>query len=468
MLAKLTLIDQSIKRRLAFYSFWDFCLWYDEAFFIKRTFLHQVAEAFQDLYDKYNKGIAIKISVSMPPRAGKSYITSLFCAWWLAKFPELSVMRNTCTATLFRKFSYDTRNIVRSKKYKHAFPYIQLADDKQNIDGWNLITSKQVAYFGSGVGGTIIGFGANIAITDDLYRNLDDAITGTYNESVVRWKESAHDSRKEKNCPEIFIGTRWSKRDIIGRAIDGGRIDNQITIPALDKNCKSFCEDVNSTKYYLELRDGNNKSAGIDETIWMAEYMQEPIENKGLLFPLRELKTFNIKDIKAENIEHTSIFIDPADTGGDFYAALQAVIIGNKVFITDVIFNNYGTDINIPASVELAFNCKANYVQIEGNSGWVLAGKNVRALISERMPECNVRIVKTTTNKETRIFTQSAWIKHNVYFREDYNTSREYMAFINNVTTYLREGGNKHDDGADALVMLAEYCIRNLRHLWQG
>ena len=240
MLAKLTLIDQSIKRRLAFYSFWDFCLWYDEAFFIKRTFLHQVAEAFQDLYDKYNKGIAIKISVSMPPRAGKSYITSLFCAWWLAKFPELSVMRNTCTATLFRKFSYDARNIVRSKKYKQVFQDIQLADDKQNIDGWNLITSKQVAYFGSGVGGTIIGFGANIAITDDLYRNLDDAITGTYNESVVRWKESAHDSRKEKNCPEIFIGTRWSKRDIIGRAIDGGRIDNQITIPALDKNCKSF------------------------------------------------------------------------------------------------------------------------------------------------------------------------------------------------------------------------------------
>ena len=62
----------------------------------------------------------------------------------------------------------------------------------------------------------------NIAITDDLYRNLDDAIIGTYNESVIRWKESAHDSRKEKNCPEIFIGTRWSKRDIIGRAIDGG------------------------------------------------------------------------------------------------------------------------------------------------------------------------------------------------------------------------------------------------------
>lgn len=107
-------------------------------------------------------------------------------------------MRNTCTATLFRKFSYDARNIVRSKKYKQAFPDIQLADDKQNIDGWNLITSKQVAYFGSGVGGTIIGFGANIAITDDLYRNLDDAIIGTYNESVIRWKESAHDSRKEK------------------------------------------------------------------------------------------------------------------------------------------------------------------------------------------------------------------------------------------------------------------------------
>ena len=468
MLAELTIIDQSIKRRLAFYSFWEFCLLYDEAFFTRRPFLMQIAEAFQKLYDNYVNGKVLTVSVSMPPRAGKSYITSLFCSWWIAKFPKLCVMRNSCTADLYMDFSYHVRNIIKSDIYKSIFPNIQLCPDRQNITSWSLTTSLNKAYFGSGVGGNIIGSGANIAISDDLYRGIDDAISATYNKKVKRWKQGSHDSRKELNCPEIYIGTRWSINDVIGEAIEREKVDIMIVIPALDENDQSFCEDVNTTKYYLELRNGKNKNLPIDKTIWMAQYMQQPIENEGLLFPLSELKTFNIKDIKEENIEHTSIFIDPADTGGDFYAALQAVIIGDKVFITDVIFNNYGTDINIPASVELAFNSKANYVQIEGNSGWILAGKNVRELIRDRLSDCSVRIVKEYTNKETRIFTQSAWIKHNVYFREDYNTNREYMEFINNVTTYLREGGNKHDDGADVLVMLAEYCIRNLRHLWQA
>ena len=76
-------------------------------------------------------------------------------------------MRNACTATLYLKFSYDVRNIVKSDKFKEVFPSVQLSDDKANLQGWNTNYAKQVSYFGAGVGGTIIGFGAdNIAVTD--------------------------------------------------------------------------------------------------------------------------------------------------------------------------------------------------------------------------------------------------------------------------------------------------------------
>jgi hypothetical protein len=78
----------------------------------------------------------------------------------------------------------------------------------------------------------------------------------------------------EKNCPEIFIGTRWSKSDVIGKAIEDGLIDRQITIPALI-NGKSFCEAVKSTEEYLKIKDDT------DEEIWEAEYQQNPIEIKG-------------------------------------------------------------------------------------------------------------------------------------------------------------------------------------------
>ena len=57
-----------------------------------------------------------------------------------------------------------------------------LSSDKANLQGWNTNTSKQVGYFGAGVGGTIIGFGASkVAITDDLYRGIEDALNDHMN-----------------------------------------------------------------------------------------------------------------------------------------------------------------------------------------------------------------------------------------------------------------------------------------------
>jgi predicted phage terminase large subunit-like protein len=440
--------------------FWSFCLYYDYEFFTSRPFLEETADALQYVYDEYVAGRPRRVSVSMPPRSGKSYIISLFCAWWLGKLPTLSVMRNACTATLYRKFSYDVRNIIRSKKWSNIFQGISLSPDKSNLDGWNLTTAKQVSYFGNGVGGTIIGFGANLAITDDLYKDIEAALSPDYNEKVLQWKESAHDSRKELNCPEIFIGTRWSKQDIIGRAIESKKIDRQMKISALTPDRKSFCEAVKSTAEYLEIE------ADIDPTIWEAEYQQEPIENKGSLYPMSELKFFEMEEFNAAKPEYCFIPVDPADSGGDFYAAPKSYLIGKYVYITDIIFNNHGTDINIPATTDMAISSKANYVQVEGNSGWVLAGKDIRNEINDKLPECEVRIIKAITNKETRILTFSSWVRNYVRFRSDYKDDRQYAAFMKNLTGYLREGKNAHDDAPDVMAQLAEYFKKNFSHLW--
>ena len=41
------------------------------------------------------------------------------------------------------------------------------------MKSWNVEGARQVSYFGGGVGGTVIGFGASmLAMTDDLYKSL--------------------------------------------------------------------------------------------------------------------------------------------------------------------------------------------------------------------------------------------------------------------------------------------------------
>lgn len=63
---------------------------------------------------------------------------------------------------------------------------------------------------------------------------------------------------------------------------------------ALDENDRSFCEDVHTTEYYHELREET------DDSIWCAEYMQEPIEAIGLLYPKSELNRFKLADIEGK------------------------------------------------------------------------------------------------------------------------------------------------------------------------
>ena len=165
-----------LRKREARNNFWAYCLYMDPKFFAKRPFLKLVAEAFMRVFVAYSNNVIYRLAVSMPPRAGKSYITSLFISWMFGHFPEESVMRNTCADPLYNKLSYDTRDIIRSRKYKEVFPEIKLRSDKQNVHGWSLEKARQVSYFGAGVGGTVIGFGASMLdATDALYKSLEDA-----------------------------------------------------------------------------------------------------------------------------------------------------------------------------------------------------------------------------------------------------------------------------------------------------
>lgn len=95
---------------------------------------------------------------------------------------------------------------------------------------------------------------------------------------------------------------------------EAGKYNEIIRIAALDENERSFCEDVHTTEYYLELRSET------DESIWMAEYMQEPFEAKGLLFPKSSLMRFKLADIAGKRPDGVIGACDTADKGDDDFA----------------------------------------------------------------------------------------------------------------------------------------------------
>lgn len=446
-----------LRKRRARDDFWAYCLYMDPEFFARRPFLKKVAEAFMRVYLSFSSKMIYRLAVSMPPRAGKSYISSLFISWMFGHFPEESVMRNCCADPLYNKLSYDTRDIVRSRKYKEVFPEIKLKGDKQNVHGWSVEGARQVSYFGAGVGGTIIGFGASmLAMTDDLYKSLEDALSDNNNEKTWSWKQGTHDSRIEGNCCSIDIGTRWSATDVLGRmeeSRDGNYYDEIIRIAALDENDQSFCEDVHTTEYYHDLRKET------EESIWQAEYMQEPIEAKGLLFPKSELKRFKLADLKGRIPDGVIGSTDVADEGDDHLSAPIGSVFGDKVYITNLVFSKDTIEVTAPRLAQLIIDTGLDQMRIESNNGGKGYANEVRRLIKEvdKLNKAIIQARPTTSHKPTRILMKSGWIKEHCRFLDEseYEKGSDYWWFMKLLTSYKKEGGNAHDDAPDSLTILA-------------
>jgi predicted phage terminase large subunit-like protein len=450
-------IREVLKLELARRDFWAFCELYDLDFFSGRPFLKDVASALHSI----ENGDIKSLSISLPPRAGKSYITTLFCAWTLGRNPTRSVMRNTCTATLYQKFSYDVRAIVKSDIFKKVFRGIAISDDKANLNGWNLNKSKQVGYFGAGVGGTIIGFGANnLAITDDLYRGIEDALSDTINDRVIQWKEATHDSRLETGAKVIDIGTRWATTDVIGRNMNNGRYDRSIVIPALDDKGRSFCEDVATTEDYL------TKQKYTAPEIWEAEYMQRPVDMKGRLFndlafidpsELKELLEANKDDTKPKGIEGAIAYVDVADQGNDYTALAIAVLIKGGLYVVDYVFTKENTDVTLPLIAGKLNYWGVSYCRVESNNMGAMFGRQLQRLVDRT----KVLLVTNSTNKNTRIIMASAQIMQKFNFVK--NDDQQSVQFIANVLSYSKEGKNKNDDAPDCLAGLSILCTSILK-----
>jgi len=414
-----------------------FCYYYEFDFMKSRPYLKEVAQAFQDIAD----GKIKTLSVSFPPRFGKSYITSLFCAWILGKYPNESVMRNTCTATLARKLSYDTREILKHEKFTAVFPDVRLSDDKSAVDGWNTNHAKQVSYFCAGVGGTIIGFGASkLAITDDLFKSMEDAMSETIREKTHSWKEATHDSRKETGCAEIDIGTRWTRDDVIGKNMQEGYYDKSIIVPALDEEGNSTCEAVMTTdEYHLKRKKTR-------EEIWLAEYMQQPVDIKGRMF--EGLKTFTDVEHVRNNSQGALAYIDVADEGKDYLCMVLGHLIDSQIYITDVVYTKANIDVTIPTCASILNNNKVRFCQIETNGMGAPFLKMLRK-------ETKTKLIGITnkTNKQTRIIMNSQMVLNNFYFLD--KKEGNYYQYLNGLKTYSKEGKNINDDAPDATTGLA-------------
>lgn len=446
-------IQKKLNIELSRRNFWSFCQYVDSGFYTdNKKHLKLIADSFQEIYE----GKIKKLAVSIAPRAGKSYITSLFCAWILGKEPNGSIMRNCYAAKLAEKFSKDIRDgILIHPRYKEVFPHVKINPKNAAIDAWSVGENSQPSYFCAGVGGAITGFGCkSIAILDDPIKNIEEALSEVVIENIWNWYTSTHLSRLESGCPEIHIATRWTRHDPIGRLTDeySESYDGDmkvICIPALDEEGNSFCEEIKTTEEYLQIKKVT------EPFIWEAEFMQQPIEEKGLLYAPHELNRFELVEIKGREPDAIIGFTDTADKGNDYLSCVIGYRYGDYTYIVDTVFTQDGVEVTEPLVAQIIIDHRVDIMWIESNNGGYQFARNVRQLIKGKSL-CNVIAEPTTKNKETRILMNAGYIKEYYYFRKDIKPGTNYDKFFRQFTGYVRLGKNVHDDAPDSVTGLAE------------
>lgn len=284
----------------------------------------------------------------------------------------------------------------------------------------------------------------------------------TVNDRVHQWKESTHDSRLETGCARIDIGTRWTKNDVIGKNIENQFYDRSIIVPALDANGRSFCEAVMTTDEYLD------KQKRTAPEIWEAEYQQNPVDIKGLLF--NNLKFINNAEFEQLVInKKTEInplgyegclgYIDVADAGNDYLSMAIVAVIEGSFFVVGYVFTRQNTDVTLGLCAEKLNRWGVTYCRVESNAMGAMFARQLQQLTTTKILQ-----VHNTTNKQTRVIMQSVFIMQRFTFVQ-YENNPEYLLFINNLLTYSKEGKNKNDDAPDCLAGLSIFTQSMFKNL---
>lgn len=112
-----------------------------------------------EVLEAVERGEERRVLISMPPRHGKSLITSqIFPAWFLGKHPDKNVIVTSYGSELATDFGKRVRNFVRERVHTAIFPECVMAADAAAISRFT--TTAGGSFYATGAGGPITGRGA--------------------------------------------------------------------------------------------------------------------------------------------------------------------------------------------------------------------------------------------------------------------------------------------------------------------
>lgn len=249
----------------------------------------QLAEAVRDV----ENGKSRYLKVSMPPRSGKSHLSSIYLPTWiLSEHPDWPVGLISHDPSLAVNWGRDVRNIVEENS---ALLGLRLREDAGAAAEWK--TTEGGGVLSRSVGQSITGRGFKVLIVDDAVKDFADAHSNAKREALWNWWAANASTRQNGPWLVIFIGTRWHEDDVLGRLANPefeGDTDRWqvIKFPAIaeehDVLGREPGEPLLSPLMDETIEEALERWATVKRSVgsytWNALYQQRPSSPKGSIF----------------------------------------------------------------------------------------------------------------------------------------------------------------------------------------
>lgn len=405
------------------------------------------------------------LAVFAPPRHIKTTIlTEVGSAYYLGLFPRRNVIAASHSAALAAdKFGATALAIMDD----HVGPMFgrQVRPDKRAKHDWGLM--KGGGMRSVGVGGSLIGLGADLFIFDDIIASAEDALSEVIRNKAIDWYLSTARTRLNAGGQQIFTMQRWHGDDPAQRIVFDHIAKwsppngNVIVLPGIadhdplngevDILGRAVDEALWPQMWPIEKLREIEK----DNEFWFAaQYQQRPVPRGGGMF-------------REKWIEDNAVYYEPdtnrrirwwdrasTEGGGDWTAGVRMSRKGEDYYIEDVIRRQYGSgkrDRLIKAVADQDNEKFTNGIVTWGEQEPGSSGKDAAVVFVTNLMPYPAHCEQSTGSKEIRAEGLASAFEHGkVHVRKGPHKGEKYEWYDALLKEFALFPVGKHDDIVDA------------------
>lgn len=403
-----------------------------------------------------------KLMVFAPPRHGKSQTVSrILPTWLLGRHPRSEIMLTAATQDLADEFGRYVRGKLNDPVIHEIFPKLDINPSANAVD--KIVLQSGGGIRAVGVGGQIVGRGADWLIIDDPYKNRAQAYSASEREKLFNWYRTDARTRLAPHGRIVLMHQRWHIDDLASKLkalADADDMADQwriVCYPALCENpdtdplCRQLDQPLDPVRWPISqlypLR------ANANEMEWLALYQQRPVKEEGGFFKADWFQYYSQIPDKL----HWYIGWDGAASTAN-HADKSAIMPvgfdshGNGYLAPDYILDRVDSLTAVDKVIDLIKKYKVMGLCVEKG----MFDRAVRPIFNQRCRERNIYVViheisRTEGKHIVAIPLQARMQQRRLFFPDNKQTRSELVPqFLN----FLPDADNDADDGIDGLANL--------------